>query len=365
MSYYFKDNLKISNENIALDYRREIDEEFYSLLSEANRLIGKLDGICRFVSHVEFYEKILLIQEACASCGLENKAVHFYDFFDKTANTKELLLPTNLLSAMSYARNSTFSDSTIKTIHGILMNSEKTETKYRNSERVSVNDTFFLNISQPIPSNWIPTAISDMKKYITTDASDNVLIRAAKVLYQLEVLKPFDMRSSMISRMMPALILKWSGLLSHQVLGLSGYMLDAKIEYKDRIRSTYNRWENMMSVLWTKFFLRAMIDSSNKSIQLVEALEDARKSHIDMLPEISNGNKSIQRIYDYVAETVIVSVRQIADDLGLSFSGVLKVIKSFEDAKIIQSLTPKERYRTYGYAPMLGLVEYKGVFNAD
>ena len=70
-------------------------------------------------------------------------------------------------------------------------------------------------------------------------------------------------------------------------------------------------------------------------------------------------------IYDYVAETVIVSVRQIADDLGLSFSGVLKVIKSFEDAKIIQSLTPKERYRTYGYVPVLDLVEYSELFSSE
>ena len=357
MSYYFKINFEPFNGKTALDYRREIDEEFYSLLSEANRLIGKLDGICRFVSHVEFYEKILLIQEACASCGLENKTVHFYDFFDKTTNTKELQLPANLLNAMSYARNSTFSDSMIKTIYGILMNNEKTEIKYRNSEIAFVNDMFFTNMSQPIPSNWIPTAISDMKKYITADTSDDILIKAAKVLYQFEVLKPFDTYSRMISRMMPALILKWSGFLSHQALGLSVYLLNAKVEYTDRIVATYNRSEDMMSVLWTKFFLRGIIDSASKSIQLIETLEDAREAHMEILPEISNGSKSIQRIYDYVAETVIVSVRQVADDLGLSFSGVLKVVKSFEDAQIVRSLTPKERYRKYGYVPMLEVVD--------
>ena len=257
MSYYFKDTHKTYGEKTALDYRQKIDEEFYSLLSEANRLVGKLDGICHFVPHVEFYEKILLIQEACASCALENEIVQFYDFFDRTVNTKELQLPTNLLKAMSYAGNNTFSDNMIKKTYGILINSGKTEIQYRNSEGISVNDIFFTNmtqLSQPIPSNLISTAISDMKKYITTDTYDNALIKAAKVLYQLEVLKPFDTNSRMISRMIPALILKWSGLLSHQVLGLSGYLLNAKIEYMDRIIATYKSWEDIMSVLWAKFF---------------------------------------------------------------------------------------------------------------
>ena len=110
-----------------------------------------------------------------------------------------------------------------------------------------------------------------------------------------------------------------------------------------------------------KVLLRAAIDSANKTIQLIETLESTRKANMEMLPIISNGNKSIQRIYCYVAETIVVSVRQVADDLGLSFSGVLKVIKSFEDAQIVRCLTPKERYRKYGYVPMLEVVEYSGV----
>ena len=78
-----------------------------------------------------------------------------------------------------------------------------------------------------------------------------------------------------------------------------------------------------------------------------------RQEYKSMLPQISNGNKSIDAIYEYVANTIIVNVRQISDELGLSFSGVTKVVKAFEEVGILRQATHKERYRQFGYAPVL------------
>ena len=77
-----------------------------------------------------------------------------------------------------------------------------------------------------------------------------------------------------------------------------------------------------------------------------------------LLLQIGNGNKSILTIYDYVAKNVIVNIRQISDALGLSFSNVSKVVAIFENAGILRQVVQKERYRQFGYVPMLDLIEY-------
>lgn len=106
-------------------------------------------------------------------------------------------------------------------------------------------------------------------------------------------------------------------------------MFDVKIEYKDRLSVLCRQGEGMMSILWIKFFLKAASASAKKTTRLIEALGNARQTHTDMPPQISNGNKSIKFIYEYVANTVIVNVRQSSGTLGLSLSNVSKVVKAF------------------------------------
>jgi len=114
----------------------------------------------------------------------------------------------------------------------------------------------------------------------------------------------------------------------------------------------------LLNILWGRFFLTAVSASTKKTINQIEYLANIKQTHIALLPKISNGNKSTQAIYEYVASTIIVSVRQISDELGLSFSSVAKVVKTFEENGILRQVTQKERYRKFGYVPVLDLIEY-------
>jgi Fic family protein len=336
----------------------KMDDEFYSLLAETYGLIGKLDGICRFVPNMELYLRLLMLQEICASCELENVSVRFYDFFDNERVPKVSSLPSNLLSAMQYAQDCTFSESFIKNLHGILSTSKMLESEYRNAQATSSEYIFFLHGSNPVLANEISTAIYDMEKYISSTNYQNALISAARIQYQLEVLNPFNRYSRIIARLITMLMLKWGGLLNYPILCLSDYLLNAKIEYKDRIIATHKSGEDLFNIYWTKFFLMAVNHSAKKSIHFIESLANARQTHISVLPQIGNGNKSVQTIYEYVADSIIVNVRQISDTLRLSFSSVTKVIKNFEEAGIVRQVTQKERYRQFGYVPVLNLIEY-------
>jgi len=341
------------------DFFVETYDEFNSLLAETTGLVGKLDGICRFVLNLDMYIHLLMVQEACASCELENTPTQFYDFFRSAGASKNSPLALNILNAMNYVQDYAFSENLIKKAHGMLATAEIKESEYRNTQYLSIDHFFMRYLTHPVPSDWIPTAINDMAKYMSRDNVQNGLVKAATIQYQLEVLSPFNRYSRVIARMMAMLSLKWDGLLPYPVLWLSDYLSGVKIEYADRINAAYKQDEDLFSIIWIKFFLLAVNASARNSIQLIECLTNAQETHITLLPQISGGNKSVQMIYDYISCTIITNVRQISDALKLSFSGVTKVVKSFEEAGILRQVTHKERYRLFGYAPVLDLFEYR------
>jgi len=262
-------------------------------------------------------------------------------------------LALNLVQAIKYAYNRPFSGGLLKRINGIITTSEVVVSEFRKNQSVSPNDIFWAKGSNPVPQDIINSAIFDMENDIRNIDYRTALFVAAKIQYQLEILNPFSKYSRMTARVIAMLFLKWSGLLSHPVLWLSDYLSDFKIEYKDRIFETYKRSEDMLNALWTKFFLSAINTSAKRAIYLIDLLENTRQAHIALVPKICDGNKSALIIYEYVSRSVIINVRQVADEYGLSFSGVSKVIKSFESAGIVRQVTQKERYRQFGYAPVL------------
>jgi Fic family protein len=349
----------VAEPTISMGYQPGIDDEFYSLLAEAYGFVGKLNGICSYVPNLDVYIKLLSVQEVCASCELENIPVRFYDFFENAHTMKGSLLPSNLLKAIEYAKAGTkFSENFVKRLHGILATSEIADSKYRYNQGITQTDVFYRYGSHPIPADWIKSAMLDMEKYVSHIEYRNALFVAARIQYQLEILDPFDKYSRAVARIIAVSALRWGGLLTHPALWLSAYLHDLTIEYKDRIVAAYRQGEELFGILWIKFFLIAVIASSNNAMSLIESLTSARQEHEAMLPHISNGNKSIEAIYEYVANTIIVNVRQISDALGLSFSSVTKVVKAFEEAGILRQVTKKERYRQFGYAPVLALIEY-------
>ena len=357
-SAYFQDRFTFDRSNKTLEFQGSLEEEYYMLLAETQGVIGKLDGICQFVPNVDTYIKLMMIQEVCASCELENEPAKFYDFFDCGDTSGRINLSTKILNAIQYVQDYTFSENLLKTLSGILSNSKAVENEYRKSDGLSVYDIFQNSITQPVPQNWISTEVKDIGKYIANSLNENSLTTASTIHYQLEVLNPFSSYSRVIARIIAMMVLKWHGLLNCPILWLSNSLVETKIEYKDRIITVYKQGEDCLDILWGRFFLRAVNTSAKKAIQQIETLERERKKHLALLLQIGNGNKSILTIYDYVAKNVIVNIRQISDALGLSFSNVSKVVAIFENAGILRQVVQKERYRQFGYVPMLDLIEY-------
>ena len=359
MPYYFQDQSVFSGKYELSGFKIGIDDEFYSLLNEAYGLVGRLNGTCQFVPNLDYYAKLLMIEESCASCELDHIHVRFYDYFNSEEKANDLQFAVNHLKAVEYANNNAFSSSLLKTVHGILASGNIKESKYRSRSNIVSGEFYRRSDPERIYLSEIIPAIKEIKEHLTNANYHNGLMAAAKIQYQLEILAPFDRYNKIIARIIAMRVLKWAGLLDFPVLGLSNYFLDLKTEYNDRIDAAYRHDEGLLDVMWVKFFIKAVNESAKKSINLIESLANARRTHMAMLPKISNGSKSIQAIYDYISETIIVNVRQISDVLGLSFGSVSKVMKIFEKTGIIRMLTSKERYRQYGYIPILDLIDIR------
>lgn len=92
----------------------------------------------------------------------------------------------------------------------------------------------------PAPENMI-VAMSDLKKYINSDDTLDVLIQAALLHYQFETIHPFLDGNGRISRLLITLFLTEKKTFSTPALYISYYPKKNPIEYYDRMSEVRNK----------------------------------------------------------------------------------------------------------------------------
>jgi hypothetical protein len=82
-SYYTFIPEKLSNLRLA-----PFDEETHSLLINAHRLLGILEGKIRTIPHLDRYSSFLLYYEAVLSCQMDDLDISMLDIWDAYSKTK-------------------------------------------------------------------------------------------------------------------------------------------------------------------------------------------------------------------------------------------------------------------------------------
>jgi hypothetical protein len=71
----------------------KIDEELTSLLSTANRLLGRLDGMSAFLPNPVAVEKIMMFKEALLSCQIDGINAPLCNVLDSSRKADKLTAP--------------------------------------------------------------------------------------------------------------------------------------------------------------------------------------------------------------------------------------------------------------------------------
>jgi len=335
------------------------DPKINTLLSEANKKLGELNAFSLYVPDIEFFIAMHVIKEATTSSKIEgtrtgvDEALLTADEIDpeKRDDWQEV---QNYIMALSHSieklKDLPLSTRLLRDAHKILMAGVRGESKMSGDFRTSQNwiggatlkDAVFI----PPQHTEVSELMGDLENFIHNDRIEVPhLIRIAIAHYQFETIHPFLDGNGRLGRLMITLYLVSTGLLDKPTLYVSDFFERKKSLYYDNL--TFVRSSNNL-LQWVKFFLVAVIETSNKGIstfreilKLKESIEGGKL--LSLGKRINNAKKIIIFLY----RKPIINVKEVENLLSITTKPANAIIQEFERLGILKEITGYKRNRLF------------------
>jgi Fic family protein len=336
-----------------------MDDELVRLLSNADRELGRLDGVASVLPNPNLFVAMYVRQEAVLSSQIEGTQSTLEDVLQFEADAKGCDLPKDIEETVNYIRamnrgldrlkDLPLSLRLIREIHTELLKGvrggHRTTGEFRTSQNWigPENCTLTTATFVPPPPHEMHQALDNLEKFLHDAASFPALIHCGLAHAQFETIHPFLDGNGRVGRLLITFLLCQRGVLQRPLLYLSHYLKGHRVEYYDRLMAIRNEgdWE-----AWLKFFLRGVHEVSRQATEKSRAILELRDRHRQILSRNTLGLK----LLDYLFEQPIVSVRMVEKHLGCSFATANKLVAGFEGLGLLKKLSPqKSRNRLFGY----------------
>jgi len=348
--------------NIEIKY----DDELIDLLTNANNIIGKLDGISTNLPDRDLFISMYVEKEAVVSSQIEGTQASLSDVLQKDSNkVKETEEIVNYVHALNYGiellDKLPISIRYFKEIHKELLKGVRGESKNPGELRHSQNwiGPKGCNLSNatfiPPSVDKMKDALNDLEIYMNENTNIPQLIKIALIHYQFETIHPFLDGNGRLGRLMIPLWLKENNYLSNPLLYLSLYFKQNRTEYYGllmdvRFKGKYEEW--------IKFFLKGIIEMSNNSIETISQIQNLMSNINDKLENLNIRNK--ENYYNAIKYLYIhpyFDSTDLREYLSLTKPTISKIINELINLNIISSLDNKQRYVKYYFKDYVGILE--------
>jgi len=341
------------------------DLEILSLLSKADRNIGKLDTYSQYVN-VDLYISMHIVKEATQSSKIEGTQTNMEEaFLDKEdvslENRNDWEEVQNYISAMKSAikdlESLPISSRLIKKTHKTLLSGVRGEYKlpgeYRKSQNwiggATINDAVFI---PPIHTS-VDELMSDLEKF----ANDEMnylpdLLKIAIIHYQFETIHPFLDGNGRIGRLLIPVYLVSKEILSKPILYLSDFFEKNRTIYYDnlmRVR-THNNLKQ-----WLKFFLVGVIETSKKGVETFDGILKLQKEIDEKLHSFKGKTDDARKIISILYQNPIIDAQKVEKIIAKSHMSAYKQISILENLEIIKEITGGQRGKIYAFQDYLKL----------
>ncbi len=345
------------------------DEELINLLSEANKLIGKLDGIALNLPDKDIFISKYVEKEAVVSSQIEGTQASLSDVLqlkkidnEKRKETEEIV---NYIHALNYGVNLLeklpISIRYIKEIHKELLKGVRGENKNPGEIRRSQNwigpngCTLSSAIFVPPSVDKMSKSLYDLESYMNSEPTMDPLLRIALIHYQFETIHPFLDGNGRLGRLLIPLWLKENNYLKYPLIYLSLYFKQNKTEYYGLLMDVRfkGRYEE-----WLKFFLRGIIEMASSSIESIEKITKLISNNKMKINSITSKNKEI--LFDamnYIYRHPYFDSSDLIEELKISKPTASSIIKKLLELGIISPTSSKQRYVTYKCNEYISILE--------
>lgn len=348
----------------------EFDSELSQLLSDADRELGRLDGVTTVLPHPELFVAMYVRHEAVLSSQIEGTQSTLDDVLQFQIDSAGALTPTdvaevvNYIDAMNYGleriNHLPLSQRLIREIHGQLMKGarggDKTPGEFRNTQNWigPKESTLQTATFVPPPVFEMQAALNRFEVFLH-DTTLPALIQCGLAHAQFETIHPFHDGNGRVGRLLIAFLLCNRGVLHRPLLYLSLFLKANQAEYYDRLMAVRRSgaWE-----AWIKFFLRGVAEVSRSATDTARSIVRLREDHRLLISEkLANHSAHAMPLLDYLFEHPLTTVNLVKDFLGCSYLAANNLIGNFVNLNLLRETTGGARNRRFRYDPYLKLFD--------
>lgn len=333
------------------------------LLSEADRAIGRLDGVSATLPNPDLFVAMYVRREAVLSSQIEGTQSSMDDVlaFELDASAKRLPNDVeevvNHVAAMNYGldRLTEFPLSLrlIREIHERLMRGVRGQERSPGEFRRSQN---WIGGTAPGNARFVPPPVPELSRllgnfeaFLHERRGLPPLVHAGVAHAQFETIHPFLDGNGRVGRLLITFLLVHAGVLGRPLLYLSYFLKRHRPEYYDRLTAIRESgdWEG-----WLRFFLSGIAETASEATETAGAILRLREEH-----DIATRDMpvSASRLLDHLYQQPLVTTRTIQQALNVSWPTANKLLTEFSDRRIVEEVTGQRRNRTYRYSPYLEL----------
>jgi Fic family protein len=190
----------------------------------------------------------------------------------------------------------------------------------------------------------IESALKNVYDWLTHQDDIHPLIKAGIFHHEFAYIHPFFDGNGRIGRLLIALQLVDSDILTKPTLYLSAFFEKNRNSYYDSltmVRQTHNLEQ------WVKFFLNGVIDTANAGISTFKKVISLRQQYEDKIMTLGSRAKNAQKLLYYMFSRPIVNNKIVQKKHGISFNSANRLIKSLTDLGLLEEITGHSRNRLF------------------
>ena len=346
------------------------DEEMMELRDQANRALGKLDGITTLLPDVSLFLYFYVRKEAVLSSQIEGTQSSFSDLLlyeqgeKPKASVEDVSDIVRYVAALNHGLNRIrggfpLSLRLIREIHRVLLaegrGSSRSPGEFRTSQNWIGGTRPGNAIYVPPPPDRLIECMGALEKFLhDVPVRIPVLIKAAMAHAQFETIHPFLDGNGRVGRLLITLLFCIEGVLSESLLYLSLYFKIHRSTYYELLQSirTRGEWE-----AWIQFFLKGVIETANQATETSQAVLKLFEEDRQKINTIGRAAGSTSLVHQLAQQNPFLSVPRASDELGLTPPTVNTAIERLIRLGILKEYTGRKRDRIFVYNQYLDILE--------